>query len=43
LVESSCPDAEATQTVQGKLAEVRYALARLPLSGEPLRRMRSAG
>jgi hypothetical protein len=43
LVESSSPDPDASHTVRSKLAEVRHALARLPLSGEPLRRVRSAG
>ena len=43
LIESSSPDSDATHTVRCKLAEVRHALARLPSSGEPLRRVRSAG
>ena len=43
LVESSSPDADASHTVRCKLAEVRHALAHLPWSGEPLRRVRSAG
>ena len=43
LVESSSPDPDASHTVRCKLAEVRHALAHLPSSGEPLRRVRSAG
>lgn len=43
LVESSSPDPDVSHTVRCKLAEVRHALARLPWSGEPPRRVRSAG
>jgi len=43
LVEAASSDPEASHTVRRKLAEVRHALAHVPSSGEPLRRMRSAG
>ena len=43
LVEAASSDPEASHTVRRKLAEVRHALAHVPSSGEPMRRMRSAG
>ena len=43
LVDAASSDPEASHIVRRKLAEVRHALAHLPSSGEPVRRMRSAG
>ena len=43
LVEATSSDPEASHTVRSKLAQVRHALAHLPSSTEPLRRVRSAG
>ena len=43
LIESAAPDAEASDSVQSKLAQVRHALAHLPLSFERIPLVKRAG